>query len=253
MPWGQDVLIPEKFNTTIDQDGGILIYPEGDTSLAACAKMPRASYFFDAIIRQEPIDDTRLNPEDNLEEFSYITEEDLQHWKSEIAKYKNSKKALVATFGGTAFGDIALVPAMQLKHPKGIRDISEWYMSTMTRNDYVHAVFERQCEIGLDNLKKLFEVVGNEIEAVFICGTDFGTQASQFCSQDTFDQLYAPYYKIINNWIHNHTTWKSLKHSCGAIDPFMSHIIDSGFDIINPVQINAAGMEPHHLKSIAVC
>jgi uroporphyrinogen-III decarboxylase len=248
MPWGQDVLIPENFNTTIDHDGGILIYPEGDTSLAACAKMPRASYFFDAIIRQEPIDDTRLNPEDNLEEFSYITEEDLQHWKSEIAKYKNSKKALIATFGGTAFGDIALVPAMQLKHPKGIRDISEWYMSTMTRNDYVHAVFERQCEIGLDNLKKLFEVVGNEIEAVFICGTDFGTQASQFCSQDTFDQLYAPYYKIINNWIHNHTTWKSLKHSCGAIDPFMSHIIDSGFDIINPVQINAAGMEPHHLK-----
>jgi hypothetical protein len=248
MPWGQEVLVPGKFNTTLDQDGGVLIYPEGDTSVSASAKMPRASYFFDAIIRQEAIDDTHLNPEDNLEEFTYISEADLQHWKSEISKYKNSKKALVATFGGTAFGDIALVPAMQLKHPKGIRDISEWYMSTMTRNAYVHAVFERQCEIALDNLKNLFDVVGNEIDAVFVCGTDFGTQASQFCSQDTFDQLYAPYYKRINDWIHNHTTWKSLKHSCGAIDPFMSHIIDSGFDIINPVQITAAGMEPRHLK-----
>jgi hypothetical protein len=30
---------------------------------------------------------------------------------------------------GTGFGDIALVPAPWLEHPKGIRDVAEWYIS----------------------------------------------------------------------------------------------------------------------------
>ena len=47
------------------------------------------------------------------------------------AGFSASKRlAVVATFGGTAFGDIALVPAPFLKHPRGIRDIAEWYIST---------------------------------------------------------------------------------------------------------------------------
>jgi uroporphyrinogen-III decarboxylase len=41
---------------------------------------------------------------------------------------------------------------------------------------------------------------------------------------------------------------EDIKHCCGAVEPFMKNFIDSGFDIINPVQINAAGMVPEHLK-----
>jgi hypothetical protein len=250
MPWGQVVLVPEKFNTTRGPDGSLLLCPEGDTSAPASAKMPAVGYFFDAIIRQEPIDDSRLNPEDNLQEFSLISEQDLNHWRTEVEKHKDSGRGIVASFGGTAFGDIALVPAIQLKHPKGIRDIVEWYVSTLIRQDYIHAVFERQCEIALQNLKKIFNMVGNTVEAVFVCGTDLGTQNSQFCSEETYEELYAPYYRRVNNWIHQNTTWKSMKHSCGAIEPFIEHFIDSGFDILNPVQVSAAGMNPRRLKNL---
>ena len=34
----------------------------------------------------------------------------------------------------------------------------------------------------------------------------------------------------------------------GEIEPFIDLFIESGFDILNPVQINAKGMEPVHLK-----
>jgi uroporphyrinogen-III decarboxylase len=57
-----------------------------------------------------------------------------------------------------------------------------------------------------------------------------------------------PYYKKVNDWIHLNTTWKTFKHSCGAVESLMAHFIESGFDIINPVQINAAGMDPRKLK-----
>ena len=65
---------------------------------------------------------------------------------------------------------------------------------------------------------------------------------------ETYDELYAPYYRKMNDWIHANTQWKTFKHSCGAVESFMSHFIDSGHDIINPVPCSAAGMDPQTLK-----
>jgi uroporphyrinogen-III decarboxylase len=91
-------------------------------------------------------------------------------------------------------------------------------------------------------------VVGDKVDIAFLCGTDFGTQDSQFCGLDTLKDIYLPYYKKVNDWIHNHTTWKTFKHSCGAVEPFINSFIEAGFDILNPVQINATGMSPRYLK-----
>ncbi|AKJ63875.1 uroporphyrinogen decarboxylase family protein [Kiritimatiella glycovorans] len=247
-PWGQDVLVPGDFNTTTEPNGDILIYPEGDTSAPPCAKMANAAFFFDTIIRQEEIDDDRLNPEDNLQEFAPVGEEDLEYWRGEIDRAAATGRSVIANFGGTAFGDIALVPGPMLKHPKGIRDIEEWYMSLVIRRDYVHEIFQKQCDIAIGNLEKLAPVAGDKVDAVFICGTDFGTQKGQFCSREDYRELWLPYYKRVNDWIHEHTPWKTFKHSCGAVDPLIPDLIESGFDILNPVQCSAEGMDPQHLK-----
>ena len=247
-PWKQRVMVPLNFNVTKDESGDLLMYPEGDTSVPPCAKMPKASYFFDAIIRQEPIVEEELNVEDNLEEFGLISDEDLEHWRVEVDKAYFSGKAVIAAFGGTALGDIALVPGMNLKVPKGIRDVTEWYTSTIMRPDYVKTIFERQVEIAIENLKRIFAVVGNKVNAMFICGTDFGTQDSTFCAPEQFDEMWLPYYKKVNDWIHENTQWKTFKHSCGAVENFMDGFIRAGFDIINPVQISAVGMDPAKLK-----
>jgi hypothetical protein len=247
-PWGQRVMVPMKFNITHSDQGDILMHPEGDTSIPPSARMPKTGYFFDAIIRQDPIDEENLNVEDNLEEFGLLQEKDLEFWKTEIHKAWATGKAVVASIGGTALGDIALVPGMQLRHPKGIRDVAEWYMSTISRPDHIQKIFDRQTEIAVENLKRLYSVAGNKINAIFICGTDLGTQSSTFCSSEQFRELWLPYYKKMNDWIHLNTEWKTFKHCCGAVETLLKDFIDSGFDIINPVQINAAGMDPETLK-----
>jgi len=246
--WGQKVLVPQGFKTTNDEQGDLLIYPEGDLSVSPSARMPKASYFFDAIIRQKPIEEEKLDPKDNLEEFGLVSENELLFWKEATRKARATGKAVIAGLGGTALGDIALVPGIQMKSPKGIRDIAEWYMSTILRPDYVTAIFDRQTEIAIENFRRLYKVIGDNIDAVFICGTDFGTQDSTFCAPEQFDELWLPYYRRINDWMHSNTNWKSFKHSCGAVESFMSRFIDAGFDIINPVQISARGMDPVHLK-----
>jgi uroporphyrinogen-III decarboxylase len=149
---------------------------------------------------------------------------------------------------GTAFGDIALVPAPFLKHPKGIRDIGEWYMTTAARPDYVHAIFEKQCEFALQNLATLIDMFGDRVQAVVTTGTDFGTQNSLFISIDTYRKLFKPYHQQLNDLIHRKSNWKTFIHSCGAVGPLIPEFIEAGFDILNPVQCSAAGMDPVMLK-----
>jgi hypothetical protein len=251
-PWllnGLEVLVPGDFNVTVDANGDTLIYPEGDTTVQASGRMPQGGYFFDCIVRQEAFDEEHLNPEDNLEEFGPISQADLDYLTRAANEAATSGYGVIAAFGGTAFGDIALVPGPALKHPKGIRDITEWYVSTSSRQDYVHKVFERQCEIALGNLERIHTAVGDIVQAVNLCGTDFGTQTSAFCSVKTLRDLYFPYYRQINDWIHAHTQWKTFKHSCGAVSKFIPSFIEAGFDILNPVQCSATGMEPEQLKA----
>ena len=247
-PWGQDVLVAGDFRPRPAPDGGVLLHPHGDPSAEPSGHMPAGGYFFDSIIRQPPIDEDKLDPLDNCEEFAPLSDADITHWKGELARARDSRRAVVATLGGTAFGDIALVPAPGLKKPRGIRDVTEWYVSLVERRGHVRAIFERQCEIALGNLEVFAQMAGGIVDVLFVCGTDFGTQHSQFCSVATFNELFAPYYRRINDWVHSRTKWKTLKHSCGAIHPLLPHIIDAGFDIVNPVQCSAADMEPGRLK-----
>jgi hypothetical protein len=246
--WGQEVLFPGSFNYTYKSNGDILMYPEGDTSVPPSGMMPKSGYFFDALDRQKPIDESTLKVEDNLEEFSYVTDHDLEYWKNQVSSIDDNSKGIVASLGGTALGDIALVPAINLKNPNGIRGVEEWYISTLIREDFVKEIYDRQTDIAIENLKLLYTIIGNKIDVVFTCGTDFGTQNSTFCSPETFDRIWLPYYKKVNDWIHQNTNWKTFKHSCGAVETLMAHFIEAGFDIINPVQINASGMNPVKLK-----
>ncbi len=251
-PWrtfdGTDVLVPAQFNTDPEPDGSILMYPEGDRSARPSAKMPQGGYYFDSIIRQPPIDDAKLNPADNLEEFQPISEDDLRHYEQRATDlYDNTDLAIAAGFPGAAFGDIALVPGPWMKNPKGIRDIEEWYVSTLIRRDYIREVFARQAEIAIENLKRIHQAVGDKVHVVFMDGTDLASQNSLFCSPDTYRELYLPHAKKVNDWVHAHTKWKTLKHCCGGCEPLIEGFIAAGYDVLNPVQTSARGMDPKHL------
>jgi hypothetical protein len=247
---GLDVLVPERFVVREEADGALLIFPEGDATAPPSGRMPSGSTFFDAIVRQPPIDEERLDPEENCEEFSLVGEEDLAYIRRSVGEARATGRAVVASFGGTGFGDIALVPAPWLKHPKGIRDVAEWYMATSARPEYIHRIFERQCEVGIENLRRIHAEIGDSIDAVFICGTDFGTQTSAFCSVRTFREMWLPYYRRVNDWVHANTGWRCFKHSCGSVERFYESFLEGGFDIVNPVQCSAAGMDPERLKAV---
>ena len=246
---GTPTLVPVDFNTEFEPDGSLLQYPEGDRSIPPCGIMPAGGSFFDAIIRQEPFDGKTLKVEDNTEEFSVFDDELFDHYAKEAKRLSQaSNRAIFCGFGGLTFGDIALVPATFLKRPKGIRDISEWYMSTVSRKPFIHAVFDRQADVAIENLTHLYRAVGDHITVIQTNGTDFGTQNGPFLSAKSYRELYLPYQKRVNGWIHRNTKWKTFMHCCGGIVPLLDVIAEAEFDILNPVQCSAKGMDAKWLK-----
>lgn len=252
-PWttfaGTPVLVPEGFNTEPDANGDILLYPQGDRSAAASGRMPKDGIYFDPITRVFSVDDATLKVEDNLEEFGPISEQDVAYLKNEAERlYTTTDKAIVLSPGGISFGSFTNATAPSLKCPRGIRSVEEWQMATITRRDHLIKIFERQCEIGLENLQKVFDAVGSRVAVVVTSFTDFGAQNGPFISPQTYRELYKPFNKAVNDWVHQHTTWKTFTHCCGSVRALLPDFVEAGFEILNPVQTSAARMDPVELK-----
>jgi hypothetical protein len=246
---GTPVLVPENFRVTVDACGDLLMYPEGDLAAPPSGRMPKGGHFFDTIVRQPPIDESKLDPADNLEEFAPLAPLDIAYYEREAARLAGRPDlGAILSMPGTAFGDIALVPAPWMKHPRGVRDIAEWYMSTAIRRDYVYKVFQGQCEIALGNIDLVAAILGDRVQAVFLTGTDFGTQRGLFISLAAYRDLFKPFHAAVNKRVHEKTKWKTFIHTCGSVADLIPDLIEAGFDILNPVQTAAAGMDPRRLK-----
>ena len=246
---GTPLLVPEKFNTNTDNDDRLYAYAKGDFTAPPSAVMPKNGFYFDSINRQKEIDINNLKLEDNTEEFGLISDEELDYFRDQADHlYKTTDKAIFLPYGVASFGDIALVPGLQLKDPKGVRDVEQWYMTTLLRPDFLEQVYNYQCEIALENLNSVYKAVGNKISVIFLSGTDFGSQNGPMIDPSQYLSLYKPFHKRINDWVHKNTRWKTFIHSCGSVRAFYNDFIDAGYDIFNPVQCSAADMDPGALK-----
>jgi hypothetical protein len=248
---GTEVLISGNFEYDVLENGDIVQYPQGNRNAPPSGTMPKDGYYFDVIVRQEPIVEEELDPKEWVDQaYALYTDEDLRYLE-DTAKwyYENTDYALLGNFWGAGFGDIAFVPGPGVLHPKGIRDPQEWYMSSILRKDYIKAIYQYQLEIQMKNLEMYQQAVGDRIEVVVMSGTDFGSQSGPFISLDAYRELFKPLHKQMNDWVHEHTDWKTFYHTCGSIVKFLDDFHEAGIDILNPVQISAKDMDPEFLKT----
>jgi hypothetical protein len=247
---GTDVEISGHFEFDVLPNGDIVQYPKGDRSAPPSGKMPKGGYYFDTIVRQEPIDEAKLDPSEWVAQtYSLYTEEELRFLERTAKRsFEDTDYALIGNFWGGGFGDIATVPGPAVVHPRGIRDPEEWYISTLTRKDYVKEIFRLQLEMQMKNLAMYRQAAGDRIEVVVMSGTDFGSQNGPFISPAAYRELFQPLHRQINDWVHANTRWKTFYHTCGSIIAYLDDFAEAGIDILNPVQISAAGMSPRFLK-----
>lgn len=250
MPDKTPVKISAKHVYKIDEQGRSFLHPQGNADYDPSWVMPEGGYFFDAINRSPGYDEDNLTPEEDWkEDFKPISDADAD-WYAENSKLlrETTDKAIFGCFGQGGIGDPSSIPGGHLLEPKGIRTYQDWCMAQLLYPEYVEAVFEMQTENALKNLEIYHQAVGDNIDVINISGTDFGTQVGPLMSLETFRELYKPYYRKMNDWVHENTNWKTHYHCCGAIRTFIEDFIEMGVDVLNPLQLSAAGMDARDLK-----
>lgn len=251
LPQGLEVEVPEGFVYTVDEKNNTYMYPCGDRHARPVAKLPAGGYFFDNVDHTVGNfdEDTANAREDFKNDYPVYTDRQLRFMEKQIDYYyNNTDYAIFGAAALTAMGDMAYIPGPAQKLPRGIRSPEDWLAAHYTVPEYVHECYEMQLETAMKNVKLLKEAAGNKIQAVFVSGTDLGTQRAQYISNDMYREFYLPYHKKLNDWIHQNTDWKVFFHSCGAIEKLMPELYEAGVDILNPVQCSADGMDPAMLK-----
>lgn len=77
---------------------------------------------------------------------------------------------------------------------------------------------------------------------------DLAGQSGLLISPESYRRILKPLHKEMFDFIHKRTAARIFFHSCGAVRPVIPDLIEIGVDILNPVQVNASGMETARLK-----
>ena len=84
----------------------------------------------------------------------------------------------------------------------------------MANDDKLAAeVLEAQADNAIESAKLYAQAVGDRCVAWLISGYDYGTQKGELFRPEVFAELFAPQYRRINDWVHEHTSWKTFIHS----------------------------------------
>jgi uroporphyrinogen decarboxylase len=110
------------------------------------------------------------------------------------------------------------------------------------------ALMERFLQIKLAFWERALPALGDVVD-VILEADDYGTQESQLVSPQVFRALVKPRLAQLLGRVHQLAPHvRVLFHSCGSVRPIIPDLIEVGVDILNPIHVASAGMEPRGLK-----
>lgn len=118
----------------------------------------------------------------------------------------------------------------------------------MADPDFTRALFEKITRNQERFAKDYYGTVGDSVDIVQL-GDDFGTQNCPFISDEVYREMIRPYQMRYHAAIRAGTNAKLFHHSCGSVYRLLKSMIESGIQILNPVQLSAAEMDADRLKA----
>lgn len=243
-PWrtfqGNDCLMPGGFNPRADEKGELWLHgPDG----APIAHMPKGGLYFDYADATALSDAPDPMPPEQWRSHIYVyTDEDLRTLERRArALHTGTDYAVVSEFAMCKFGSMNRTIA-------GLSP-SDWLCALLTDEAYIDDVLGVCCEQALLNARLLLEAVGDNVDVILTSSVDFGTQRAEIFSPELWRRLYMPRYRAVCDYIHAHSRAKTMIHTCGSVRNIIPHIIEAGFDVLNPVQVTAESMDAPSLKA----
>ncbi|HUT61487.1 MAG TPA: uroporphyrinogen decarboxylase family protein [Phycisphaerae bacterium] len=238
LPSGIEAYLAPGTDVRVEADGAwVLCNAEG----RPFARMPRGGFYFDFIrptMASTRIDPARYQPSDT------VSDEELEAFASRATDlYENTDKALLGWGASISFCGLSALLSDNITQGS----LDEWLCMLMVEKDTANEMMARGVEAAIARAKLYHQAAGDKIMVWGVASDDAGTQRAGLISPDVFREMIQPHYRRFNDWVHKNTNWKTFLHSCGSVYEYIEGWIESGIDILNPVQISAANMDPRRL------
>jgi uroporphyrinogen decarboxylase len=128
-----------------------------------------------------------------------------------------------------------------------LRGVEQAMMDLALEPKFFHALADKVSEVLSRMVENFLTEVGDYLQ-FFCITTDLGTQIGLMISPSAYKTFVRPYEKRIYEAIRKRSKAKVAQHSCGAIIQLIPDLIETGIDILNPIQTNAKGMDTALLK-----
>ena len=142
---------------------------------------------------------------------------------------------------------ILTLPAPFVHLSQFIRGFQDWYTDFILGTDVLEALFDAVLDITIRITERELEAFGRDVDVVR-CGDDLGGQNGLQVSREHYLRYIKPRHAKFFRRVRELTTAKLMFHSCGSIVDILPDLIETGVQIINPVQVTARGMDPAFLK-----
>jgi uroporphyrinogen decarboxylase len=128
-----------------------------------------------------------------------------------------------------------------------MRGLEAWFMDMMTAPEFCEALLDQTSKFWMDWFRVFLDEVGDLVDVIMI-GDDLAGQTGPLFNPEFYRTVVKPRHKKLVQYIRSRSRAKIWYHTCGACVPYIPDLIDNGIDILNPIQISAANMDPAMLK-----
>jgi len=207
--------------------------PDGNI-LQGNLRMAPTSYVFDEPHGGQPLQLNGDLPKIDLKKFKVDMEKRVLRDSQIREKVELCKRVRDSTDRAVFYNDGALQAPICIH---GYGGLAIFPIICLTEPDYVTELHEIAAEYTIRNIRLLLPEIHPYIDIIMMNADDWGTQNNLIASPKIFRSLFLPYRKRINDASHSIAPQiKLFLHSCGAIYDLLDMIVESGFDVLNPVQ-----------------
>ena len=128
-----------------------------------------------------------------------------------------------------------------------LRGFEEGYMDLASEPARARRVMERILEVKLAYWSRLLPELAGVVDVVGEAD-DLGGQDRTLFAPATYRALIKPLHRELFAFLHARTDARVFFHTCGAVRELIPDLIEIGVDVLNPVQVSAAGMDTASLK-----
>jgi uroporphyrinogen decarboxylase len=135
----------------------------------------------------------------------------------------------------------------QLKPAMYIRGIEQILVDMMAEPDIFQAIVGRIAAFYDEYLQRILQAAAGGIDVV-VTGDDFGAQESLLCKPSLWREMIQPNFRRFIDISHSSHV-PVMHHTCGSVWTILPDLVESGLDILNPIQPDARDMGARRLKA----